>query len=193
VMLGAILSSFNSALNSACTLFSLGFYRHLWPTSTEKQVVLSGVWFGIVVAAASAIIAPYFGRSENIFSTLQTLNGIYAIPILAVVLVAMVSRRVPPVAASCGLAGGLVVLFLGSFVSPFKEVAATVSGFYFLGTVFAWLVILMLVYGELRPSEKEWEQKDVGAVDMTPWRHAGKAGLALIFIVILVYVLFAKF
>ena len=29
VMMGAILSSFNSALNSTCTLFSLGLYKSL--------------------------------------------------------------------------------------------------------------------------------------------------------------------
>ena len=140
------------------------------------------------------VIAPTFAANENIFQFLQKMNGIYAIPILAVVLVAMVSRRVPPLAAKIGLITGFLVLILGNFVSPFSDIVGTMgNGFYFLGTVFAWLVIMMLVIGELHPSESEWIQKDVGAVDMTPWRHAGKAGVALILVVVGIYAVFAEF
>ncbi|MFZ9092037.1 MAG: solute:sodium symporter family transporter, partial [Planctomycetaceae bacterium] len=47
VMIGAILSSFNSALNSACTLFSLGVYRRVInPSASEQAVVRSGQVFG---------------------------------------------------------------------------------------------------------------------------------------------------
>ena len=206
VMLGAILSSFNSALNSSCTLFSLGLFKNLnrfrntkgivspEHEFSEKQIVGSGKIFGIVVAIAAMVIAPTFAANENIFQFLQKMNGIYAIPILAVVLVAMVSRRVPPLAAKIGLVTGFVVLILGNFVSPFNDIVGTMgNGFYFLGTVFAWLVIMMLVIGELHPSESEWIQKDVGAVDMTPWRHAGKAGVALILVVVGIYAVFAEF
>ena len=43
VMIGAILSSFNSALNSSCTLFSLGLYRSvIRPGASEADVVRSG-------------------------------------------------------------------------------------------------------------------------------------------------------
>ena len=43
VMIGAILSSFISALNSSCTLFSLGLYKHvLRPGASRAQVVRSG-------------------------------------------------------------------------------------------------------------------------------------------------------
>ena len=194
VMLGAILSSFNSALNSSCTLFSLGLYKNIYTGASEKQIVSSGKIFGALVAAAAIWFAPRFAKDPNIFQTLQALNGIYAIPILSVVLVAMVSRRVPPLAAKIGLLTGLLILILGNFVPPFSDIVATMgNGFYFLGTVFAWLVISMLVIGELHPSETEWEQQDVGAVDMTPWRHAGKAGVALIVVVVAIYAVFAKF
>jgi SSS family solute:Na+ symporter len=43
VMMGAILSSFNSALNSTCTLFSLGLYRSVFNKgASEEQIVKSG-------------------------------------------------------------------------------------------------------------------------------------------------------
>lgn len=194
VMLGAILSSFNSALNSTCTLFSLGLFKNIFsPNASEQQIVSSGKIFGVIIAIASMLIAPGLAKNENIFAYLQKMNGMYAIPILSVVLVAMLSRRVPPIAAKLALIAGFVVVGLGNFVPPFSQIADTMGGFYFTGTVFAWLVIMQFVIGELYPSETEWVQEDVGAVDMTPWKFSGAAGVALIVSVIAIYTFFADF
>ena len=74
-----------------------------------------------------------------------------------------------------------------------EQIVETMGGYYFLGTVFAWLVIVMFVIGELKPSETEWVQEDANVVDMTPWRFSGAAGIALIVAVIAMYVWFADF
>ncbi|MEM7518119.1 MAG: solute:sodium symporter family transporter, partial [Planctomycetota bacterium] len=63
-MIGAILSSFNSALNSSCTLFSLGLYKGvLRKDATEAQVVRSGKVFGWTVAAVAMSIAPLLAHT----------------------------------------------------------------------------------------------------------------------------------
>jgi len=193
-MIGAILSSFNSALNSSCTLFSLGLYKNvLNPNASEAQVVRSGKIFGWTVAVVAMCIAPILANTDSIFGYLQKMNGMYFIPIFAVVLVGMVSRRVPASAAKIGLLAGFTVIAVGYFVPPFDAIVASLHEFHFLGIVFAWLVILMLVIGEVKPRETEFSQKDAMAVDMTPWELAKPAGVALIVIVILIYVCFADF
>lgn len=193
-MIGAILSSFNSALNSACTLFSLGLYQGVFHReASEREVVWSGKIFGGLVAVASMLIAPLLLGQDSIFEYLQKMNGMYFIPIFAVVLVGMLTKRVPPVAAKIGLVAGFSVIAIGYFVKPFDLIVASIHDFHFLGLVFAWLVILMLVIGEIWPMETEFVQEDVGAVDLTPWRYARPAGLALIAIVLLIYVTFADF
>jgi SSS family solute:Na+ symporter len=121
------------------------------------------------------------------------MNGMYFIPIFAVVLVGMVSKRVPSLAAKIGLLAGFTVIAIGYFVPPFDRIVASLHEFHFLGIVFAWLVILMLIIGEVRPRETEFVQKDALAVDMTPWRFAKPAGLVLILIVFLIYACFADF
>ncbi len=194
VMMGAILSSFNSALNSTCTLFSLGLYKNvLKKDATEDQVVKSGKIFGWVMAVISMSVAPILASTGSIFGYLQKMNGIYFIPIFAVVLVGMLTKRVPPKAAKIGLLAGFVVIAVGYFVSPFDQIVESMHEFHFLGTVFAYLIILMLVIGEISPLPEEYIQEDVKAVDMTPWKHARLAGLMLTGIVLLVYVLFADF
>jgi len=194
VMLGAILSSFNSALNSSCTLFSLGMYKNvLKKDATDAQVVRSGKVFGWSVAVAAMCIAPLLAKTTSIFGYLQKMNGMYFIPIFAVVLGGMLSRRVPARAAKTALVSGFVVIAMGYFVSPFNKIVAAMHEFHFLGIVFAYLLISMFVMGELNPRSEEFIQKDVKAVDMTPWKHARITGAILVGIVLLIYVLFADF
>ena len=193
-MIGAILSSFNSALNSSCTLFSLGLYKNLIRTeATELEVVRSGKIFGWTVAIVAMSIAPLLANTTSIFAYLQKMNGMYFIPIFAVVLVGMVSKQVPAVAAKFALVAGFTVIAVGYFVSPFKTIVESLHEFHFLGIVFSWLVISMLVIGALRPRETDFEQEDVGAVDMTGWRYAKPVGWTLIVIVFLIYIMFADF
>ena len=193
-MIGAILSSFNSALNSSCTLFSLGLYKGvLNKDATEKQVVRSGKIFGWIIAIAAMCIAPMLAGQDQIFTYLQAMNGIYFIPIFAVVLVGMLTSRVPARAAKIALISGFVILILGNFVPPFDKVVASMHNFHFLGIVFAYLVILMLVLGDSSPREEEFVQVDVKAVDMTPWKGAKATGLLLCAAVIAIYATFANF
>lgn len=117
----------------------------------------------------------------------------YFIPIFAVVLVGMVTKRVPPIAAKAALVAGVVTIAVGYFVPPFDSIVASLHEYHFLGIVFSWLVIIMLVIGEMAPLKTEFHQQDVGAVDMTPWKHARAAGLTLIAIVLLIYIAFADF
>ena len=65
-MVGAILSSFNSALNSTTTIFSLGIYKGvLNKEATEEQVVKSGKVFGWIMAVITMIIAPLLAGQES--------------------------------------------------------------------------------------------------------------------------------
>jgi len=193
-LIGAILSSFNSALNSACTLFSLGLYKSVFhPGASEREVVRSGQVFGWIVAVAAMSIAPLLDRTESIFGYLQKMNGMYFIPIFAVVFVGMTTRRVPPRAAKLALLVGFSLIAIGYFVWPFTAIVESIHTFHFLGLVFAWLVIMMLIIGELHPLDPEFIQEDVGAVDMTGWKYARPVGWTLIVIVISIYVTFADF
>jgi len=337
-MIGAILSSFNSALNSTCTLFSLGLFgKVIKPHASEHQVVRSGKVFGWIIAGASMCVAPLLANTTSIFAYLQKMNGLYFIPIFAVVLIGMLTKRVPPLAAKLALIVGFLAIAAGYFIplgtadpkivasdvtqiegagqtatfhvhmtrptgtpvtvqyatedgtaeagtdyrsatgtlafapgettkqvtvgllddagsqEPARETfflklepqdgmsvanayvipsghaaaaarvvdAANVTDeitdqisaqaaeaakapsagskyitdyiheFHFLGVVFVLLVVLMLIVGAARPLETEWQQVDVKAVDMTPWRHKGKAAIVLVLIVLTIYVVFA--
>ncbi len=192
VMIGAILSSFNSVLNSSCTVFSLGLYKSiLKKDATEQQVVRAGKWFGWTVTFAAMIIAPLLANQDSIFGYLQKMNGMYAIPIFSVVVIGMTTRRVPAIAATTALISGLTIIAFGYFVPPFNQILDFVHNFHFVAIVFAFLIAWMLLIGAILPRETEWIHEDANVVDMTPWKHAGLCAAILVLCVLTIYAIFA--
>ena len=192
VMTGAILSSFNSGLNATCTLFSLGIYKEVINrNATEEQMVRSGKIFGFVIAIASMIIAPLLANTGSIFNYLQKMNGIYFIPIFAIVLVGMLSRYTPPIAAKTALVAGCVIIAIGYFIPPFSRWINGIE-YHFLGAVFLLLIAYMLAWAKCAGLKTPFVQEDVNAVDMTSWKYAKYVGAALILVVVLIYISFAE-
>ena len=195
-MIGAILSSFNSALNSACTLFSLGFFKGIINDEvSNRRAVRYGKIFGWIIAVISMIVAPFLDRTKSIFDYLQGMNTIYFIPIFAVVVVGMLTKRVPSLAAKLALSIGPAVIALGFFVPPFTKYIQDdrLHKYHFVGIVFWLLVLMMLLIGYYKPRSTDFVQQDVGAVDMTQWKWVKPVGVILILMVIAIYATFARF
>lgn len=198
VMVGAILSSFNSALNSTATLFSLGVYKQmLHPDATDHRVIASGKVFGTILAIVSMTLAPLLAGQDSIFGYLQQMNGLYFIPIFSVVLVGMLSKYAPKFAADISLIFGFTGIALFYFViQPFtKGTSWDLNGdffnFHFLGLMFLTLVAFQLIMANVAPRPIPYVQQDSGQVDMTSWPLAWPVGIGLIVIVMTIYVYFA--
>jgi SSS family solute:Na+ symporter len=132
-------------------------------------------------------------NTTSIFAYLQKMNGLYAIPIFAVVIVGMLARRVPAVAAKVALVVGFTVMALGYFVPPLAVYVERIHAFHFQGAVFVLLVVVMLAIGVARPLPEAWQQRYSGDVEMTPWKYAKPMGIVLIIIVFMIYAVFADF
>ena len=198
VMVGAILSSFNSALNSTCTLFTLDIYKkYLHKNAGNREIVRVGQIFGWIVAVISMLVAPLLAEQSSIFGYLQKMNGFYSIPIFAVVLLGLLNKKISAAAAKFAMVAGLLIIALAYFVLPRTGVDPTVicgNNFYFLGLVFLVLVIVMQLWSIIRPRDGGvWIQQDVGAVSLKPWKLAVPVGIVLLVLVILNYAVFADF
>ena len=190
-MVGAILSSFNSALNATTTLFSTGIYKaHLRRDASDEEVVKVSKGFGWVLAISSMTLAPLLAGQESLFGYLQKMNAIYFIPIFAVVLMGLLTRRVPTIAANLALLIGCSVIGVVYFVPAFSGVLDVIHEFHFVGLVFVLLIAMMLIIGKLAPRDEPWNQQDVGAIDMTPWKGAKVCALLLVVLVIAIYLAF---
>ncbi len=190
VLMGSILSSFNSALNSASTLFSLQFYKgYINKSASGDQIVKTGKQFGIFLAIASIIIAPMLAQTQSIFQYLQKVNGLYSVPIIGIFLLGITTKHVPAIAAKVGMIVGMVIYAFFSFenLHNVPEFFADASGDlhwlhgYFISFITA--VFVMLAIGKYKPKTSEEiaisDQRDPAPVDMTPWSQSKKVSLGI--------------
>jgi len=202
VMVGAILSSFNAALNSPSALFSLGLYKHkINPAADDNQTVKAAKLFVTVIAIAAMFGAPLLSKTGSLFGYLQTMNAIYFIPIFAVVVMGMLNNRVSSKPAFVSMLIGLVILIGCLIVYPAYNalvlgVEADISdvtgfsNFHLMGIVFALLVLIMFVASKVAPRPEAWQIETNTPIDMTPWKGAPIVSAILILIVLAVYISF---
>ena len=88
VVMGAVLSTFNSVLNSAATIFSIDIYkRHLGVNSSDKKLVWVGKLASTILAIFAIIVAPMVANApDGLYQLLQQLNGIFFIPIAFIIM-----------------------------------------------------------------------------------------------------------
>lgn len=202
VVVGAILSTFNSVLNSSATLFSLDVYkRFLRPTASMKEVVFSGQACSLLVALLAVVAAPLiFHGQEGVFGFFQKLNGVYFIPLLAIMMVGLFHKWANGNSALVTFFVGLAAMSIGTFatwevkdannnvIDPGWVVNWFGSAYHYMGLVFLVLVELQLRLGNsVMRRSSPYEQHDVGAVDLTPWKPAPYVGAALVLTVLGIY------
>lgn len=190
VLFGAVLSSFNSFLNSASTLFSLGIYQgYVNKNATPDKLVTVGKYFGIILAVASILIAPSIANApQGLFAWMKQLNGVYNVPLVTIIVMGFVFRRIPALAAKAALAYGITSYILIKYVFSFD-----IHFLHVLGINFVINVILMLTITYFRPRETAYEFNNSHAVDITPWRWVKPTSLLIILIMVGVYAYLAQF
>jgi len=195
VLFGAILSSFNSALNSSVTLFGLDIYKqYMNKAADEKQVVKAGKIFGIGLALLSMLIAPSIANAPaGLFGYLQEINGCYTIPILTIILVGYLTKYVPAIAAKIAMGIGVVMYSLSQFV--LKDYVIDSGGTYphylhIMAIIFLLNILLMLLIGKLKPRKEAYVQQYTKQVDITPWKPVKIYGIIVTVIVISTYFIF---
>ncbi|MCL4113305.1 UNVERIFIED_CONTAM: hypothetical protein GTU68_039335 [Idotea baltica] len=187
VLFGAILSSFNSALNSSVTLFGLDIYKeHINPDATEKQVVRYGKGFGVLLAIMAMFIAPFLESAGSIFDYLQQVNGCYSIPILTIIVVGYLTKWVPAIAAKIAMGLGVILYSIAQFV-----LQPNIHFLHVMAILFVMNVGIMLIIGKMRPRTEAYELEYSEQVDITPYKYVKQVGILITVIVIGIYVYFA--
>jgi SSS family solute:Na+ symporter len=202
VMVGAVLSTFNSVLNSSATLFSQGIYGTLInKQATGRQLVVSGRVCSIVLAVAAMSVAPLIDTTGSLYNYLQKVNATFFGPMLAVILLGFLTKHVSALAAKVSLVLGPILFYLlvfsfGDSVQTFlKNLFGTeddIHFLHFLAFVFLLTIVLMLLLSHFKPAAHEYEQAYTGEVDITPWKHARKVGVVISLVTITIYVLLAQ-
>jgi len=173
VLIGSVLSTYNSALNSASTIFGLEIYKiYINKDASDKRVVHVATAFGALMTLASFFIAPQLAKVDAIFSFLQQMNTVVSLPIVTIFFVGIAASLPDAFAAKIGFVVGAVACGAGQFV-PIHYLHV-----YFCSFLIAAATMALLTYSptvrkclgrEARPSSYTARQ-GAALVDMTAWK-----------------------
>merc|ERR1719239_271701 len=110
VMLSAIMSSLTSIFNSSATLFTMDLWRRLRTRATERELLIVGRLFVLLLCAVSILWIPMVKSSQGgqLFNYIQAVQGYLGTPIGAIFILAIMWKRMNEQGAFYGLLAGHV-------------------------------------------------------------------------------------
>jgi SSS family solute:Na+ symporter len=187
-LLGAVVSTLASMLNAASTIVTMDIYRlHIARAASQVQLVgvgrvLVGVFMVLGCALAPKLGDPRIGNS--IFAIIQESQAYIYSGILGVFLVGILVRRAPPVTGTVGLLLGPASFWV------IKQVAPGISFVNRASLAFGIVVAAMLLITVLKPLPQPVNLATTSQIDLAPSAAAKRAGIAVVVLTILLYVVF---
>ena len=118
-LFGAVMSSLDSMLNSAATIFSVDLYkRHLRPEASSRRLMTVGRVTTGVLVLVGCLWAPVVARAGSVFEYIQMFWGFISPGIVAAFLFGIFVPRTPPAAAFGGMILGIPVYGLLLWLLP---------------------------------------------------------------------------
>lgn len=178
-LFGAILSTFNSFINSAATLFCYDIYRPMLKKDiSDEDLIKVAKIAGTIIAIISMIIAPLLQYGTGgLFLLLKRFAGFFNIPIVALVAVGFLNRTISGKAARATVL--LHVILYYSLVWIFK---VKVNFVHVMGSLFVFDIIVMFILGSIFKRETPYvpSNSNKSNVDLTSWKYAREVSALLI-------------
>lgn len=189
VLFGAILSSFNSALNSASTIFALNVYKPVFNSKIkDKDLVKVSKIFGTILAILAMLCAPMIAKSSGgLFEYLKKATGLFNVPIATIVLIGIFSKKATALGAKISMAFFVIIYGLTQFV--FKT---NIHFLYMIAILFVLSLIIIMIIAKVKPREEDFVFQIKKSVDTTYWEYSYTASSLTMLLLVWVYLIFSK-
>ena len=190
IVMGAVLSTFNSVLNSASTIFSFDIYKkHIRPEVKDAQLVRVGKTVSTLLALFSILVAPLVVNApDGLYQLLQQLNGIFFIPIASIMLAGFFTKNITALAAKSALIFGLVFYVFFTFIYKID-----LHFVHLWGIEFVLNMGIMIFISKLKPHDENFEIIDQQIVPMRSWKYTKQLSAVLCLITLMIYILLGRF
>ncbi len=189
VIFGAVLSTYNSVLNSSVTLFAIDIYKPLWGKHLSDNVIIGRAkWVGSGLVIVTMFIAPLIMRFEGgIFLYMVKAEVLFGAPIFLTLLVGYFSKTVSAKAANITLVSYLLILSVCQFYPPFG-----LHYLHVLGGLFVVHVGMLFGLSRVFPLDRSIEPTTADStIDMTPWRHFKLVGGLCLALMVATFAIFS--
>lgn len=194
VMFGAILSSFNSVLNSASTMFTLDLYRSvIRPDAGDQTCVRVGKIYGTIAAVIAICVSPFvMFASSGITTLLNSLSQFIALPVLMTILGALCFKNIPRWTPKLVTAFHVITYAAFLLLKPcYPGTDTPIHYLYAVAVQFPIELLILWVCNKFAPRSDALELKDIGAVDLTPWKYRKIVAIVGVCIAIAIYAFFS--
>ena len=185
VMMGAVLSTFNSVINSAATIFTIDIYKiYINKKADEKKMVRIGKITSTILSVFAIMVAPFMANApEGLYQLMQTLNGFFYIPLGTIFIAGFFLKRISAAGVKVSLACGLVFYFLTTFVIDIGIHFVHVWGIMFVG-----MIAIMSVVSWFYPVKTYFNAVDAHVVDLKTWKYAKPVAILIGALTISIYI-----
>ena len=185
---GAVMSSLDSMLNSASTIFTMDLYkRHFKKDASHKSLISIGRIMTVAFVLVGCFIAPQLGnpKFKGIFHYIQDFQGYISPGILAAFVFGIIFKRAPSSAAIAALilnvpVYGILHLKYFDNIVFLNKMAIT----------FGILVLAMAIVTVFKPLREPKVLPSKGGIDMKPESSIVWLGAAVIAVTIALYIIF---
>ncbi|MBN1465434.1 sodium/solute symporter, partial [candidate division KSB1 bacterium] len=157
VLIGAILSTIDSLVNSTSSLLTMDIYKGLIKKqASDRHLVTFAQLSGIVLLIFGALWSPMVGKFGSIFSYAQDCWALMLAPVMAVFLIAIFWKRTSKVAAISTLFMAIPMLFI-VFLRELTGVLASYNIFNLSACIFCFSLGVIALISHLTPAPSEAE------------------------------------
>ncbi len=196
---GAVISSLDSMLNSASTIFTMDLYKRHWKkNASEKSLIMTGRIMTIIFVVIGCLVAPQLARRfRGIFNYIQEFQGFISPGILAAFAFGLIFKRAPGKAGVAALVlnpviYGILLILFGD-IAFFDKMGISLGKIAFLNRMaitFGIIILTMAIITILKPLPKPKVMPVREEFDMKPTPSVLWLGAAVIAITIILYIIF---
>lgn len=187
VLFGAIISTFNSTINSCSTIFAVNIYKPLKKGKVNNSdCINAGKVFGTGLAIFAALCAPFIKNApQGLYMFMQEFNALFSVPMLLMIAVGMVSKKATTKSVLPGMLTYMALYLIFKFVYTGWEL-------HFLHKITIYFVCGLAVTMYLTykyPATKQQSVETEVPVDVENWKYLRIASISTLAVMVATYAL----
>lgn len=184
-LFGAVMSSLDSMLNSASTIFTIDLYkRHFKKEATSRQLVTIGRFMTGVFVVIGCLWAPVVAGFGSVYKYIQMIWGFISPGIVAAFAFGIIVKKAPPAAATGAMILGMPVYGLCLWLMP------GVAFLHHMAITFVVLILYMTAVTWWKPLAKPRIIPENNRIDLTTMPSVILWGAIVVIATAVLYVIF---